>query len=179
MKRIACLLLPLVLLLAGCASVDPSDYANEDPPLDLRRYFDGQLEGHGMFIDRSGKVTRRFVVSIRGAWQGDTGTLTEDFAWSDGEVEKRVWTLTPEPGQPGRWRGVADNVIGVAKGRVAGNALNWRYAYTLKTRDGSTYDIDFDDWLFQVDERVVLNRAVLSFWGLRVGEVLISFRRPG
>jgi hypothetical protein len=179
MKPIASLLLPLVLLLAGCASIDPSVYSSEKPPLDLRRYFDGRLEGHGMFIDRSGKVTRRFVVSIHGDWQGDAGTLTEDFVWSDGEIEKRVWKLRPEPGQPGRWRGVAENVIGVAKGTVAGNALNWRYAYALKTRDGSTYDIDFDDWLFQIDEHVVLNRAVLTFWGLHVGEVVISFRRPG
>jgi len=177
LQRLAALL--CAALLAGCAGIDPAVYKDEKPALDLRRYFDGRLEGHGMFLDRSGQVTRRFVVSIRGAWQGDTGTLTEDFVWSDGEQETRVWTLTPEPGQPGRWRGVAENVIGEAKGTVAGNALNWRYAYRLKTKDGSTYDIDFDDWMYQIDERVLLNRAVLTFWGFRVGEVLIAFRRLG
>jgi hypothetical protein len=31
--------------------------------------------------------------------------------------------------------------------------------------------------MFLIDERVMLNRAVMSFWGFRVGEVLISFSR--
>lgn len=175
--RLAAFLLAIVV--AGCAGIDPKVYSNEKPALDLRRYFDGRLEGHGMFVDRSGQVTRRFVVAIRGEWRDGIGTLTEDFVWSDGERETRVWTLTPDPARPGRWRGVAENVIGEAQGTVAGNALNWRYAYRLKTRDGSTYDLDFDDWMFQIDEHVLLNRAVLTFWGFRVGEVVIAFRRLG
>jgi hypothetical protein len=173
------LLFPVALLLAGCAGIDPQVYSAERPALDLRRYFDGTLEGHGMFTDRSGRVTRRFVVTIRARWQGDTGTLDEDFVWSDGEKEKRVWTLVPVAGEPGRWRGTAADVVGEARGVVAGNALNWQYVYALKTKQGRTWHIDFDDWMFLVDERVMLNRAVLTFWGFRVGEVLISFRRVG
>lgn len=167
------LLLPV--LLCACAGVEPAVYAKETPALDLRRYFDGTLQGHGMFIDRSGQVTRRFVVSVRGDWRGDVGTLHEDFTWSDGERETRVWTLTPVANT--RWKGTAANVIGAADGVEAGNALNWKYKYALTTKDGSTYDIDFDDWLYRIDERVVLNRAALTFWGFRVGEVVISFRK--
>jgi hypothetical protein len=70
-------------------------------------------------------------------------------------------------------------VVGDARGTVAGNALNWTYTYALKTATGRTYEIDFDDWMFRLDEQVVLNRAVLTFWGFKVGEVLISFRRIG
>jgi hypothetical protein len=173
-RLVAVLLLPLV---ASCAGIDPKVYANEQPAFDLRRYFDGTLEGHGLFIDRSGQVTRRFVVAVRGDWKGEVGTLNEDFIWSDGERETRVWTLAPEDGEGNGWRGTANNVIGAARGVVSGNTLNWKYAYVLKTRDGSNYDIDFDDWMFRIDERVVLNRAVLTFWGFRVGEVLISFRK--
>jgi hypothetical protein len=173
LRWFATLLLPLV---ASCAGIDPKVYSNERPPFDLRRYFDGTLEGHGMFVDRSGQVTRRFVVTIRGDWNGHVGTLNEDFVWSDGERETRVWTLTPMP-DGNAWRGTADNVIGGAAGVVAGNALNWKYVYRLKTKEGRTYDIDFDDWMFRIDDRVVLNRAVLTYWGFKVGEVLIAFRR--
>ena len=60
---------------------------------------------------------------------------------------------------------------------VAGNALNWTYTFMLKTKEGKRYDIDFDDWMFLIDDQVMLNRAVMTFWGFRVGEVLISFRR--
>ena len=162
------------LALAGCAATDPQRYARESPPLDLKRYFNGTPEGHGMVLDRSGEVTRRFVVKIKASWQGEVGTLDEDFVWSDGVRERRVWTLKPGA-TPGRWIGTAADVLGEARGTVAGNALNWSYTLAYKTADGKTYNIDFDDWMFLIDERVMLNRAVMSFWGFRVGEVLISF----
>jgi len=165
-------------LAAGCGSIDPQVYAREQPALDLKRYFDGTLTGHGLFMDRSGQVQRRFVVTIRASWAGDVGTLDEDFVWSDGEKEKRVWTLRPVAGQPGRWSGTAADVKGEAAGVVAGNALNWTYTFMLKTREGKRYEIGFDDWMFLIDEKVMLNRAVMTFWGFRGGEVLISFSRP-
>lgn len=167
----------LIAALAGCSSVEPQIYAKEQPPLDLRRYFDGGIEGHGAFLNRSGVAERRFVVRVKASWQGEVGTLDEDFVWSDGKTEKRIWSLRPVPGQPGRWTGTAADVVGEARGTVAGNALNWTYALRLKTEGGSTYHIDFDDWMVLIDERVLLNRAVLRFWGFKVGEVLLSFRK--
>jgi hypothetical protein len=78
----------------------------------------------------------------------------------------------------GRWSGTVADVKGAAAGIVAGNALNWKYTYLLRTKEGRTWNIDFDDWMYLIDERVLLNRAQMSFWGFRVGEVLISFRKP-
>ncbi len=164
-------------LATSCAATDPQVYAKEKPTLDLQQYFNGTLVGHGLFMDRSGQVQRRFVVTIRASWAGDVGTLDEDFVWSDGEKERRVWTLRAVAGQPGRWIGTAADVKGEATGTVAGNALNWSYTFMLRTKEGKRYDIDFDDWMFLVDEKVMLNRAVMTFWGFRVGEVLISFTR--
>ncbi len=36
-------------ILTGCAGPQVNDYAAEQPALDLRRYFDGPVEAHGMF----------------------------------------------------------------------------------------------------------------------------------
>ena len=168
-------LLSLVLL-AGCSSVDPQVYRRQQPALDLARYFAGTLEGHGMVLDRGGEVQRRFVVLIRATWNGDVGTLDEDFTWSDGKKERRVWTLRRSVSDGSRWIGTAPDVIGEAQGVVAGNALNWSYTLDLATGSGR-YKVAFDDWMFLIDDRVMLNRAVMSFYGVRVGEVLISFRK--
>lgn len=162
--------------LAACGTVDPQVYAQQEPRLDLRDYFKGRLVGHGLFMDRGGEVKRRFVVTIDASWQGEVGTLDESFVWSDGVRERRVWTLRPVPGAPGQWTGTADGVIGEARGTVAGNSLHWTYGFRLPV-DGSTYDVSFDDWMFLIDREVMINRAVMSFWGVRVGEVLISFRK--
>jgi hypothetical protein len=167
----------LTALMAGCASVEPSVYAGETPALDMRRYFDGRLVGHGMLLERNGKVSRRFVVEIRASWRDDVGTLEEDFVWSDGERQQRVWTLRPVPGEPNRWRGTAADVRGEAEGTAAGNSLHWRYTLQVTTREGRQYDIAFDDWMHLVDERVLLNRAVMRFYGLRVGELQVAFRK--
>ena len=174
MNRLAVLLLAAVL--AGCAGIDPSAYRAEQPALDLTRYFAGTLEGHGMVLDRGGQVQRRFDVRIQATWSGDVGTLDEDFTWSDGKKERRVWTLRRAAADGSRWIGTAPDVIGEAQGVVAGNALNWRYTLDLAT-DSGRYKIGFDDWMFLIDDRVMLNRAVMSFFGIRVGEVLISFRK--
>jgi hypothetical protein len=165
-----------VALLAGCSSVDPQVYRNELPALDLTRYFSGTLEGHGMVLDRGGQVQRRFVVLIQATWKGDVGTLDEDFTWSDGKKERRVWTLRRAAPDGSRWIGTAADVIGEARGVVAGNALNWTYTLDLATA-GGRYKIAFDDWMFLIDDQVMLNRAEMSFFGVRVGEVLISFRK--
>lgn len=166
-------------LLAGCASVDPQSYRNETPQLDLQRYFDGIVEGHGMVLDRAGRVQRRFVVTIQAGWNGDVGTLDEDFVWSDGERERRIWTLRRVRSDDGatRWTGTAADVVGEAQGVVSGNALAWNYAFDLRTASGQTFRVDFEDWMFLIDERVMLNRALISYYGIRVGEVLISFRK--
>lgn len=165
-----------VLLSAGCSAVDPQAYRQQQPALDLPHYFTGTLEGHGMVLDRGGRVQRRFVVLIQATWDGGVGTLDEDFTWSDGTKQRRVWTLRRAAADGSRWSGSAADVVGDAHGVVAGNALNWRYTLDLATERGR-YRIDFDDWMFLVDERVLLNRAVMSFYGVRVGEVLVSFRK--
>ena len=161
-------------LAAGCAGPVPADYAAERPVLDLKTYFNGELVAHGLFSDRSGKVVRRFTVAMTGTWTGNQGTLDERFTYSDGKTERRVWHLVDEGG--GRYRGRADDVVGVAAGTSAGNALNWRYTLRLPV-DGSVYEVQFDDWMYQMDDRVLLNRATMSRFGFRLGEVTLSFYR--
>ena len=167
----------LPLGLSGCASPAPADYASQTPKLDLKQYFNGKLLAHGIVTDRGGAVLQRFTVQLTGTWVGDTGTLDERFTYADGRTETRVWTL--QRGADGRYTGRAADVLGEAQGQAAGNALNWRYTLLLPV-DGRSWEVQFDDWMFLVDERVMLNRAVMRKFGIRVGEVLLSFQRlPG
>jgi Protein of unknown function (DUF3833) len=162
------------LLGTGCAGPTPADYAAEKPTLDLKQYFNGELVAHGIFTDRAGKVARRFTVAMTGTWTGNQGVLDERFTYSDGATERRVWRLTDLGG--GRWEGRADDVVGVAQGISAGNALNWRYTLALPV-DGRVWEVQFDDWMYQMDDRVMLNKAVMSKFGIRLGEVTLSFTR--
>ena len=108
-------LLGALLMLAGCASPAVEQYAAEQPRLLLREYFDGPMTAHGVFTDRSGQVVRRFTVKLVGRWNGPEGVLEEDFFYSDGKTERRVWRLTDHGG--GRYTGRADDVVTSSAGR--------------------------------------------------------------
>ena len=172
--RRACLGAALALSLAGCAGPSVQDYAREQPQLDLRQYFNGPLTAHGMFTDRSGKVVKRFTVRMTGSWKGDEGTLDEHFVYSDGSTQQRVWHLRHLG--DGRYSGRADDVVGEARGEAAGNALRWRSVMALPV-DGKVYHVDFDDWMFLMDDKVMLNRSAMSKWGFHLGDVTLTFYR--
>ncbi|MCG6933031.1 MAG: DUF3833 domain-containing protein [Gallionella sp.] len=169
-------LLPLIGIgmLAGCSTVDVSQYAKEKPALDMQQYFNGTIDAWGMFQDRSGKVVKRFTVVIQCSWKDDVGTLDEDFSYSDGTRQRRVWTL--KKAANGQYVGTAADVVGSAVGNVAGNALHWNYVLALPVGD-KVYNVSFNDWMFLMDDKVMLNRAVMSKFGFRLGEVTLSFRK--
>ncbi|MCB1926556.1 MAG: DUF3833 domain-containing protein [Rhodocyclaceae bacterium] len=173
MKRSAILLAGLTSL-GACGSVDVGHHAGEQPTLELSRYFDGTVDAWGLFQDRSGAVVKRFRVTIEGRWSDGHGVLDERFVYSDGSRQQRVWRIEALGG--GHYRGRADDVVGVAFGETAGNALRWRYVLRLPV-DGREYDVSFDDWMFLIDERVLINRSVMRKFGIRLGEVTLTMVR--
>lgn len=175
MKLRSCLIgATLLASLAGCASPSVEQYASQTPALDITRYFNGTLDAHGMFQDRSGAVIKRFVVVMRASWEGDTGTLDEDFTYADGTRQKRVWTL--QKAGPGRFTATAPDVVGTAHGVASGNSLNWKYVLALPV-DGKIVNVNMDDWMFLIDQKVMLNRTAMSKYGFNLGNVTLSFTK--
>ncbi len=165
----------VALLLSSCASsFEPSMYAGEKPTLELTRYFNGVVDAWGMFQDRSGKIVKRFTVVMHCNWNGDTGILDEDFTYSDGTKQKRVWTLkkTSET----TFTGTAADVVGEAKGVISGNTLHWNYVLALPV-DGKVINVDFDDLMVLMNDKIMLNRALMSKYGIALGSVTLSFTK--
>ena len=118
-------------LVTGCAGPQVTDYAAEQPVLDLRQYFNGTLDAYGLFTDRSGKVVKRFT-------------------------------------------GTAGDVVGEAAGQEKGNAFRWGYTLKLPV-DGRIIEVQFDDWMYLMGDKVMLNKAKMSKFGFGLGEVTLSF----
>lgn len=166
----------IAFALFGCSSPSVTQYANEKPNLDLSEYFNGTIDAYGIFTDRSGEVKKRFTVLLVAQWKvidgKKVGTLDESFEYSDGTKQKRIWTLTETA--PGKYIGRADDVVGDALGESAGNALNWAYTLALPV-DGTIYQVQFNDWMYLVTPKVMLNKAKMSKFGIDLGEVTLSF----
>lgn len=164
--------LAIVLSMAGCNAMKIDDFADREPRLVLEDYFAGKTRAWGIFEDRFGNLRREFVVDIIGNWDGRRLVLDEAFQYADGETDRRVWTITRQ--SDGTYQGRAGDVIGTATGIAAGNALNWRYEMDLKIGERSLR-VSFDDWMFLQPNQVLLNRARVDKWGVRIGEVTLMF----
>ena len=174
--RWSLLLLIVLPMLAGCSGLHVKDYADTEPRFALFDYFAGHTRAWGIFQDRSGVLKRAFTVDIHGEVDDDRLVLTEDFVYSDGETQRRIWRIRRLDER--RFEGHADDVVGSAVGEAYGSALNWRYTLRLPV-GGRTFDVQFDDWMFLQPDGVLINRATVSKFGFRVGEVTLFFTRQG
>ena len=164
----------LMLTVQGCSSPNVLSYQNERPQLNLKEFFNGEVKAWGIFTDRNGEVIKRFTVLMNCSWVGDEGVLDEKFLYSDGTQQQRIWKLKDLGG--GSYQGTADDVIGFANGKSSGNALQWKYILSLPV-DNNTWEVQFEDWMYQIDEKVMLNKARMSKWGIYLGEVTLSFSK--
>ena len=160
----------------ACATTgEVARVASPSPELRLEEYFLGETVAYGLFEDRFGKLRRTFRVEITGTMENGVLVLDERFVYDDGERQTRVWRVTPLGN--GRYEGTAGDVDGTAQGQAVGNAFNWRYKVDLKV-GGSTWKVGFDDWMYLLPDNVLMNRAYVTRWGVRIGEATITFVKP-
>jgi hypothetical protein len=163
-----------VLTLAGCSEMRVDDFAAATPVFKPEEYFLGRTKAWGFFQDRFGTIRRQFVVEIDGTMDDGTLVMDERFVYADGERATRVWRITPLGN--GEYEGTAGDVVGIARGKVAGNAMNFAYELDLPIQ-GSTWRVRFDDWMLLQDAEVMLNKSTITKFGIELGEVFIFFRR--
>lgn len=184
-RRPGQLVLALVLLsglsagISACARSGINTLADRTPQLDLPAFFAGQTVALGIFEDRFGNLRRQFRVVLEGTVDGDVLTLDETFLYDDGEQDFRKWVIRRAgQGKDGEilYEGSAEDITGVAKGAVSGNALNWQYDVVL-SMGGRDVEVHFDDWIYQQHEDVAINRAYVSKFGIEIGSVTIVFLR--
>ena len=173
MKLIAYLF--TVLSLIGC-SISPSlnDPKLSDKELNLEEFFDGDITAYGQFQDVLGNVSRRFTVDINAEMTGKTLTLVEDFSYTDGTTEQRIWALNKVGSN--EWLGAADGVVGTARGEESGDMFYWNYTIDLPVPDGEIR-VTFDDYMWLLSDDRMLNKAYMSKLGVPLGEVTIMFEK--
>lgn len=160
-------------MLAACSSPPLETYANNKPALVLEDFFTGQLTAHGLVKNRSGKVTRYFTAEIRASWTRGVGTLDEKFQFDDGEIQYRIWTLTPTAGG---YLATAGDVQGAGKAQTRGNAMQMDYQLEVNYQ-GSPLVLSVEDWMWLIDDKTLLNESILRKWGFKVGSVQLVIQK--
>ncbi len=163
-----------IMSLFGCSSVDPKIYVKNSPKMDIRNYLNGKLEAHGILQNRAGEVIKTFTVKMVGTWKGNEGKLEEDFIFSDGKTDRRIWEIKFL--DDNNFTAKAHDTAGIAKGQQYGNAVKMDYVLKVNV-DGKDYDIRLIDWIYLVDEKTAINVSQMTKFGFRVGTLNISFKK--
>lgn len=160
----------LSLVLTGCMSAPEASRHGHAAPLALESFFPGRSEGDGVFVNSWTGNERRFHVVILGTWDGTTLTLVEDFTYADGEKDRKTWVLRRTG--PGVFSGTREDVVGAARVWTDGPVVHLSY----KVRLGG-WTVDFLDTLALQGNDVLLNRAAVGKWGIRLGRVELTIRK--
>ena len=180
MKKILLILILLIIITALIKSnlfndsMKPEDFKNTEPEIKIEKYFEGQVKAWGILQDRKGRVTRQFEANMIGKFENNILTLEEDFFWKDGETQRRVWKIKKIDEH--NYIGTAPDVVGEAKGVSYGPAFKFEYNLMIPFK-GKNIKIRFDDWIFKQDEKVAINRATLTKFGFKVGELTVFFEK--
>jgi hypothetical protein len=171
MKKI--LVLIIFFILTGCTNtMKPTDFKDQNPRLIIEDYLSGKVKAWGVLQNRSGKVTRQFKADLNGKWDGTQLILDETFNWTDGEKQTRQWTIKKIDKH--NYEGSASDVVGKAKGFSYGPAFKFEYVLLVPVK-GKDIKITFDDWIFMQDEKVAINRATMTKFGIKVAELTVMF----
>ena len=168
-------LIILLFLITSCSNnsaMKPEDFKNKEPRLIIEEYLSGNVKAWGVLQNRSGKVTRQFKADLNGKWDGSQLVLDEVFNWTDGEKQTRQWTILKI--NEHNYEGTASDVVGKAKGYSYGPAFKFEYVLLVPVK-GREMKITFDDWIFKQDDRVAINRATMTKFGIKVAELTVVF----
>ncbi len=158
------------LLMTGCSPTKIEDYKDSQPRFDFVKFFKGHTHGHGIFQDYSGKVIRHFEVDILGSFENSKGQLHETFKWEDDSQSTRTWQVSIA--EDGTVSGKASDGVGLGQGKSVGQAFQFEYVLLISAK-GADREFSFDDWMYQVSDDVIINKAKMKKFGFTVGEVTL------
>ena len=158
----------------GCSNSNMENVISEDISFELFEYFNGETTAWGLVVDRFGNLQRTFKVKLTGKTNGKQLLLKEYFTYNNGEKEYREWVITKT--ENGLYEGTSKDTIGVAKGKKVGNTMRMVYDTTISIGD-SDIRVSFDDRFVKADKKVVINRAEIFKWGIKIADVTIFFSK--
>lgn len=165
--------LGVMVMLTGC-SQKIEQYQKGEPRADIQAYFNGKIKAWGLIQNWKGEVITKFDVDMVGSWQGDEGTLEEDFRYYNGDTQQRTWKIKKLADNA--YEGTASDIIDKATGEQSGDAIRWNYQMDLPV-DGRVFRITFDDWMYQMNDGIMINRSYLKKFGITVAELTLFMQK--
>ncbi len=152
---------------------NPSDYTDTSPNFSLKIHLSGEILSEGLIYGPNGKMTNSFTARMVGEWDGDTGTLSEEFTYSNGKQQSRKWYL--KLGDGNSFTATADDIVGEARGIISGSTIRMEYQIVLP-EDAGGHTLSATDWLYLTENGVIMNKSEMRKFGIKVAELVATMR---
>lgn len=157
--------------------MDIKDFAGTSPILLPEEYLAGELEGWGLVERLTGGLQQRFTVKAHGELDRPARILrfSETWTFDDGRTDVLNWRIHVQ--DDGQYSGEEPRVEGRAQGQSSGCAFQWRYSRETPLSDGKSMLLNFNDWFYRIDEKVVMVRGSAGRAGVPFSILHATYRR--
>jgi hypothetical protein len=157
------------------ASLNSASHRRTQEPFVLEDFFAGRTIAHAGFAAISG-LRRDFQIDITGVWKSNTLSLHETFAFDDGETDHKTWQF--EKVADGKYVANREDLLRPVHATIQTSTL--RYSYSLFLNPAQKKNVvRFRDRITMVDERTLINKAIVFKYGIPVGRVTGIFLKQG
>ena len=175
--RLFCALTALLLSgLCACSGRLPMARFADDPlSFDPIAFFTGHVASWGVLEDRSGAPTGRVLTDCVGEADGPDGLhMMQRLVLEDGSEQHRDWHMRRTG--PRTYEATANDMVGTAVGEASGRVFHWRWV--LATEPGNWLaDVTLEQWMYLTDAGSMINRTVVTKFGVVVAGVTEQFAK--
>lgn len=177
----AVLVVALSTTLSSCALIErltykpsPIQTLEKAPKLDVKNFFNGDIEAFAIVQDNTGKITGSFTAKINGKWDDNKGVWQQNFVYENGKKDSRTWLVTLDSN--GDFSAVGHDVVTPGKGKQLGNAMQMLYSLSVM-QNGQKQVVDYEDNFYLVDERSAIAISSIRTDHIPSGKAIISFKK--
>lgn len=162
-----------------CFSAKIEDYTGTEPVLQMKDFYTGKLQAHGVARNWRGKVMRKFSADVSGSSDGAELILHEFFTYDDGRTFKRKWELLESNDKGSDFTGTGADIFGQLLAKCRGCAAQLRYTLKIpsKKSKGSFSTLAVDHWQYQIDETHTLHFLKLKKFGFTIINSTVMFTK--
>jgi len=120
-------------------------------------------------------LQKRAGIAAEGSWDADkrvvrfteTASMTATPIRSSGSFREAV----------GKYSGSEQSLDGNATGEQAGCAFHWKYTRDVPQADGTKTKLNFDGWLYRIDDRACIVPGSAGRAGLPFATAHVTYRK--
>jgi hypothetical protein len=158
------------------------DFVSTAPAINIKNFLEGDLEGHGIKVNKYGEIVEVQLIKIKSRWQGNKAQIEFSYQLEGQTFDSRIWLLTLN--QDGTFEANSHDAVGMVKGKQKGNTAQIIYDLMVPELDRKVKS-HFEDKFYLVDN----NSAILiskigkyyqhdSTWIYSVKKVVTDFKKP-